>query len=393
MDILVFAIEDGRFGPARFPQMLHNAGLSVAALCPSDNILAQSAFLDAQHVLPRSRHIRSIAKALAAAIKAAPPKLIIPGDEQAVILLQAFAKGRCASLIGPEARAVIAASLGDPRMFAASLFKSDTIALARTLGISVPQSVTVASVGEAHRAGERMGYPVYLKQSFSWAGLGVAKCDDAKALRAACKAARPRGMMVRRLVRRVLGRDWYPAVTAMDVQSGIAGSTAMFSVLAWQGRLIGGLCGVRLAKIHPYGPSTSVRLGHDRSMADAVGKMVAALGLTGFASFDFMVPDDGSEPVLIECNPRPVPVHHLGRHIGVDLAAAFARVLNGEIQPGEPLFPDRNLDVVLFPHALDRALHLEGGILDMPDEDPGLIRHVANRTSAKGTDRPARLAA
>jgi len=286
MDILIFAIEDGRFGPARFPEMLHHAGLTVAALCPSDNLLAQSGFLGAHHALPQSRNIRVVAKALAAAITASPPKLIIPGDEQSVILLQAFAGGRCASLIGPEATAIIAASLGDPRMFAASLFKSDTIALARSLGVPVPESETVASVREAHRAGDRMGYPVYLKQSFSWAGLGVAKCDDAEALRAAFGAARPRGMILRHLVRKALGRDWYPAITAMDVQSGVAGSTAMFSVLGWEGRMIGGLSGVRLAKIGPYRPSTSVRLGHNQAMADAAGKLVAALGLTGFASFD-----------------------------------------------------------------------------------------------------------
>ncbi|MFM9935665.1 MAG: ATP-grasp domain-containing protein [Novosphingobium sp.] len=393
MDILIFAIEDGRYGPARFPQMLHEAGLSVAALCPSDNLLAHSGFLGAHHALPPSRNIRVIAKALAAAITASPPRLVIPGDEQAVILLQAFAEGRCASLIGSEARAIIAASLGEPRMFAASLFKSDTIALARSLGVRVPESETVVSVSEAHCAGDRMGYPVYLKQSFSWAGLGVAKCDDAKALRAACEAARPRGMMVRHVVRKALGRDWYPAVTAMDVQSGIAGKTAMFSVLAWKGRLIGGLSGMRLAKIGPYGPSTAVRLGHDQRMADSAGKMVAALGLTGFVSFDFMIPDDGSEPVLIECNPRPVPVHHLGREVGVDLAAAFARLLNGESVPGGPLFADRDLDVVLFPHALNRALHIEGSHLDMPHEDPGLIRHVAGRMQAEPADQPERLAA
>ncbi len=393
MDILIFSIEDGRFGTARFPQMLHEAGLSVAALCPAGNLLAHSCFLGAHHALPPSRNICSIAKALAAAITVSPPKFVIPGDEQAVILLQAFAEGRCSSLIGPQAKAIIAASLGDPRMFAASVFQSDTIALARSLGISVPASEIVASADDAHLAGERMGYPVYLKQSLSWAGPGVAKCADAKALRAAFNAARPRGMMLRRLVRKALGRDWYPAVTAMDVQTGIAGTAAMFSVLAWKGRLIGGLCGVRLAKINTYGPSTSVRLGHDSSMAAAAGKLVAALGLTGFVSFDFMIPNDGSEPVLIDCNPRPVPVHHLGRRIGVDLAAAFARLLNGEALDDGPLFPDRELDVVLFPHALNRALQGEGGLPDMPDEDPGLVRHLVGPISAKGTDRPARFAA
>jgi predicted ATP-grasp superfamily ATP-dependent carboligase len=278
-------------------------------------------------------------------------------------------------------------------MFAASLFKSDTIALARSLGICVPESETVVAVDDALRAGERIGYPVYLKQSFSWAGNGVVRCDDAVALRAACIAARPRGGTLRGIVRKALGRDWYPVVTDMDVQSGIAGNSAMFSVLAWQGRLIGGLSGVRLAKIHPSGPSTTVHLGPDQAMADAVGKLVAALGLTGFVSFDFMIPYDGGEPVLIECNPRPVPVHHLGRHIGVDMAAAFARLLKGEIPEGGPLLADRELDVVLFPHALNPLQHQHCDLIDTPDADPGLIRHAVSSMAAKAADHTASLAA
>ncbi|MDT0506953.1 ATP-grasp domain-containing protein [Novosphingobium sp. MMS21-SN21R] len=393
MDILIFSIEDGRFGPARFPQMLHEAGLSVAALCPGDNILAQSCYLGGCHELPPSRNIRAIAKALALAISTEQPRIVIPGDEQAVILLQAFAQGRCATLIGPKARAIIAASLGDPSMFAASLFKSDTIALARSLGIAVPLSETVHTPAAAQRAAGNMGYPVYLKQSFSWAGQGVVRCEDAAVLRAAFKAARPRSAMLRHLARKALGRDWYPAVTAMDVQSGIAGTPAMFSVLAWKGRLIGGLCGVRLATVHASGPSTSVHLRHDQTMADAAGKLVAALGLTGFLSFDFMIPHDGGKPLLIECNPRPVPVHHLGRRIGVDMAEAFARFVRGGTLDGEPLFPDRDLDVVLFPHALNHALHIEGCLIDIPDEDPGLIRHVTGRTVTREIHSPTRLAA
>jgi len=179
----------------------------------------------------------------------------------------------------------------------------------------------------------------------------------------------------------------------MDVQSGIAGKTAMFSVLAWQGRLIGGFRGVRLAKISLYGPSTAVRLAHDQSMADAAGKLVAALGLTGFVSFDFMIPDDGGEPVVIECNPRPVPVHHLGRHIGADLAAAFARLVKGETLEGGPLFAKSDLDVVLFPHALNPAQHHPDRMLDMPHDDPGLIRHVVGHVPPEGAVRPVGLAA
>ncbi|WP_353228026.1 hypothetical protein [Novosphingobium sp.] len=378
MDILIFSIEDGRFGPARLPQIFHEAGLAVAALCPADNLLAHSGFLRAHHPLPPSRTIRVIARALAAAIRETSPQLIIPGDEQAVILLQAFAGGRCKAVIGHKARVIIAASLGDPAMFAASLLKSDTMALARSLGIAVPRGQTVASAEVAVHAAEAIGFPVYLKQSFSWAGVGVAECHDAPALRAAFAAARPRRPGLRTLARKMMGRDWYPTDAPMDVQSGIAGQCAMYCGLAWRGRLVGGFAGVKLEPVHGNGPSKIVKLMHDTVLEDVATRMTAALGFTGFLAFDFMIPHDGGDPLLIECNPRPVPVHHLGRHVGVDLAAALARMLDGEAPDAAPMPASRALEVVLFPHALDPALARHNRLSDVPGDDPGLIRHVGD---------------
>jgi len=383
MDILIFAIEDGRFGPARLPKMFDEAGLKVAALCPADNLLAQSAFLKTLHRLPKSRNIRDIAQALAGAIKQSPVKLIIPGDEQAVILLQAFANGRCSAVIGPEVRAIIADSLGDPTKFAASLLKSDTMDLARGLGICVPPGRTAQSADDAVRAGESLGYPVYLKQSFSWAGEGVAKCNDAAALRAAFKAARPRRSMLRARVRKALGRDWFPTDTPIDVQGGIEGPCAMYCALAWRGRLVGGFSGVKLEPLYCHGPSKVVKLQHDAYLEGVAAKMVEALEFTGFLSFDFMIPSDGRDPLLIECNPRPVPVHHLGRHIGVDLAGALASLLNGEAPDEQVLSASNDLDVVLFPHSLNPVQSRQNCLSDVPAEEPGLIRHVVDRMEAK----------
>ncbi len=383
MDILIFAIEDGRFGPARLPKMFDEAGLKVAALCPADNLLAQSAFLSTLHRLPASRNIRAIAQALAGAIQQSPVKLIIPGDEQAVILLQAFAEGHCRTVIGPKVRAIIAASLGNPAKFAASLLKSDTMNLARGLGIAVPPGRTVRSAEDAVRAGESLGFPVYLKQSFSWAGEGVAQCDDAAALRAAFTAARPRRSPVRALVRKALGRDWFPTDTQIDVQSGIEGQCAMYCALAWRGRLVGGFTGVKLEPLCSNGPSKVVKLQHDAYLEGVAAKMVKAMESNGFLSFDFMIPADGRDPLLIECNPRPVPVHHLGRHIGVDLAGALALLLNGEEPDEQVLAASTVLDVVLFPHALDPVHSRQNCLADVPAGEPGLIRYVADRMEAK----------
>lgn len=382
MDILIFSIEDGRFGPARFPQMLYQAGLSVAALCPSDNILAQSTYLRALHALPPSRSIRSIAGALAKAIEHSPPKLIIPADEQAVIVLQALAAGRCKSLIPPYAKAIIAASLGSPAGFDASLFKSDTMALARSLGIAVPEGRTVDTLEDAMHAASELGYPVFLKQSFSWAGLGVTACADEAALGKAFREARPAMARLKALARKLIGRDWYPVGKPMDVQSAISGQCAMYCGLAWQGQLVGGFSGVKVEPLFTNGPSRVVKLRAHAGMEGVARKMVEAMGFSGFVSFDFMIPADTGEALLIECNPRPVPVHHLGQHVGVDLAAALAPLLSGEAPDREVLSATGELDVVLFPYALNVQPQDKGPMLDVPQSEPGLIRHVQVRQQA-----------
>jgi predicted ATP-grasp superfamily ATP-dependent carboligase len=71
-------------------------------------------------------------------------------------------------------------------------------------------------------------------------------------------------------------------------------------------------------------------------MARASQTMIAALGATGWIGFDFL-PDADGKRVLIECNPRPIPVCHLGGSVGVDLAGALAALLAGGEVPPVPL--------------------------------------------------------
>ena len=70
MDVLIVAIEQGRWGPARLPSALKDAGLSVAALCPAGNAVAATDYLDRRFKLPATRSSRSLAVALASAIDA-----------------------------------------------------------------------------------------------------------------------------------------------------------------------------------------------------------------------------------------------------------------------------------------------------------------------------------
>ncbi|HZV10650.1 MAG TPA: hypothetical protein VFF94_12880, partial [Novosphingobium sp.] len=184
-DVLIFAIEAGRYGPARLPQNLDAVGLKVATLCPEDNVLAQTDHAACHYRLPSSRSAPQLARALMAALTRSQARLVIPADEQTVVLLHHFIRGGCAKIIGVEGLAVLVRSLGRPDRLGAMLFKSQTLALARDLGLRVPPGGTAGFAGEALHIADQLGYPVYVKRSFGWSGLGVERCADAAALVAA----------------------------------------------------------------------------------------------------------------------------------------------------------------------------------------------------------------
>lgn len=390
-DVLVFVVEEGRAGPPRLPEIFAGAGLAVATLAPAGNRVGVSRHAVHHAQLPAGRSIGVLGGALCRTVAQTGARLVIPGDEQAVMIMHALVRRRAGAV-----PAAIAASLGPLDRLDASLMKSATLALAREAGVPVPDSVTVTGATMAVALADRMGYPVYLKESFGWAWRGVTRCDDAAAVSAALGATRRRFAGARALVRRLAGRDWYPASSPVDLQRGIAGDAAMVCALAWRGRMIGAYAATKLAPLDSNGPSLAVKVYHDPAMVDASARMIAALGLTGLVSFDFMVPAAGGPALMIECNPRPVAIHNLGRGVGVDFAALLATCLaDGEPQ-GAPLLARREARVLLFPHGLDPAWAAEaaarGWQIDMPEDEPALVAAMQGRGAEERAEPPTQVA-
>ena len=390
MRILIVAIEAERWGPARLPQALRAAGVAVAALCPRNNPLAASGYLDRCYVLSETRSSGRMAAQLAAAIASWSPQLIVPADEQVVALLHALVRhGPSAEGLDAAALAIITDSLGPPDKFDAMLMKSHTQALARRLGVRVPKGGTIVSANQAIALASDIGYPVYLKTSFSWAGSGAVLCQDSDALVAAMAPATSRLAWAKTWLRRRLHRDWYPTGTPTDVQQAIAGTPAMYCAVAWRGQVLAGFAGIKRKTRTPNGPSTTVCLGPHPEMAQAVEKMVGGLDATGFIAFDFMIEEATGQLFLLECNPRPNQVCHLGACVGVDLALALADVLEkaGASENSGTLIATHEATVTLFPQ------HWQGNLpgaappgveVDVPWDDPGLLRFISSNCPAAG---------
>ena len=397
MKKLVISFEDNRWGVIRLIRALHERGVAVAALCPPGHATTQTKFLSRHFELDDVKSRCEIELALATAMHEWRPSLVIPGDERAVAFLHAFlrrAKSGEPTQLDAEALAVLFRSIGDDRHHNKLLMKNETLALARELGLRAPEGGSVSSLGEAVALAERIGFPVYLKKPFSWAGQGVVRCNGPNELASAFRSMRPpRKNAASDYARRLLGRDWYPTNTTVDLQAAIDGTPALYCLAAWWGVKLAGYSGGKVQTTHENGPSSVIHLAAHEDMARTASEMVAATGATGFMAFDFMIERDTGHAYLIECNPRPVPCSHLGSRIGVDLPQALIDAVRGDVRQRPPAAHSET--VALFPQEWRRspeALAAFDGFVDVPENDAALLaRMMMEPLSDAAGERQLRL--
>jgi len=285
---------------------------------------------------------------------------VIVCDENLVAALAASADGRAAPLLPAHPEAV--ASLIDKTRF---------IAAAQSAGIRVPHSVVVADARGLGAALAAIGGPAVLKGVRGAGGTAVRRVTPNDAGSAA-------------------GALGYPLL----VQELVTGDLRLMPCLFERGGLVAGFAASKARTVVPYGPSSvNVLRAVDerlRRVAESAGR---AFGLHGFVSIDFFEMPDGSDPVVIEINPRPVPQLHLGTRVGVDMAAALRDAVAGNLD-GAPRLGGDGRAVVLFPQELHRLraergpvagtirwLATPGALADVPWDDMGLVRRHLRRTN------------
>jgi carbamoyl-phosphate synthase large subunit len=387
MNILMIGFDTGRWGSARLTKPLKAAGFRVAVLCADENPLAKTRYIERHFRLEDAQSSRRFEHSLARAMEAWNPVLVIPADERAVACLHALirkVRSGGPSPVGEAGLLTIINSFGNPAQFDATLLKSDTLRLASQLGLRVPEGRSVSSAESAIVAAAGIGFPVYVKTSFSWAGQGVTFCRNATEVAAAVTKAQPRSWLrLRKAIKHFLHRDWYPTDSAIDVQRSIAGTPAMYCAVALHGRMIAGFAGVTQQTCAANGPSSIVWIGADAEMERVSAKMIGALCATGFIAFDFMIEESTGDIHLLECNPRPIPVCHLGSRIGVDLCVALAGALRAEVPL--PPFQIDGETITLFPQEWQRnpdGIGKTGNHIDMPLDDPMLLRAMVDSYDA-----------
>jgi len=354
------------------PRALARAGFDVVLLAPTGSLAAKSRYISRIVSISAKAIPMEVLFALIRTVEDSSPRLLVPCDEMTVRLLfalrlkpprglDATASSRLATLLND--------SLGDPQFYSVSIDKTMLPAAAEALGVRVPQYAVVSRVREAIVHASTIGYPVAVKRRFGFAGEGVSIAASQDELIAACEQLlRPDQLD--------LGVNHAPQLL---VQKFIVGAHHSQALVALEGAPLAGFAWERASSSHPVkGQTTLLRFIHSPQTRAYSEMICRGFGMSGFFNMQYLVDGATGEAHLLEINRRLVTHMHLGERVGVDLAAALRRGLEGDI-PDSALAPDaaRTDDAIaIFPREWLRnpaSPYLSRYPADIPWDEPELF--------------------
>jgi hypothetical protein len=368
--LLLAATETRWLGAARFPKAARDAGWEVALLTPRGALVEQSRAISTLTHLPHQATTAQWIRALAEVVATADPHVIVPCDDMTFRLLAALTTGMPAGLDAAtheRLAQLIEFSLGDPAHYVISVDKLRLPDFVRPVPVRFAESITTASIDDAKRFAATHGFPVVLKRAVSTGGTGVAICRSNGELEVEFpRIAIPRPTSVAPFTEGVLVQRW------------LEGSRLFQPAVAWNGRVIAAWC-AEVLECHPApkGPACVRRQHYNPAVHDEVVRLVAALGMSGMFSVEFIVERATGIPFVLEINRRAAPSMHRGALLRVDmfaglLAASHARPspTRSTLDPGE-----EHIDVA-FPQEWIRdpdSAWLARHPVDIPWDEPELL--------------------
>ena len=319
--MLLLALRDDWLGPPRLAGALREAGLAVAAVCPSEGPMAVSTAVQQRYLF--SRQQPPTLPLLRQAFEDWQPARVLPMDDAAVLLLRRLMQMQ--PPLPAAQQALLTAGGARPVEQSDWLDKHCGNTRARDLGLAVPDWLLLPPGSTQMEPLRRLGLPLLAKPAIGYGGIGL-----------------------RRIERNEQLEELRGSPRALLLQREVSGSTWACGFYAEQGRLLAALCAEK-ERVHPapYGPSSRLRITAQPALRAATARLLAANHYTGFGSLDAQIDDQG-QVWFLELNPRPSPFLHLGAHAGPDLAAALAAVLRGEDYV-EPALRQPSWSVALYP--------------------------------------------
>lgn len=365
-------------------------GLDCGVISPRDAYCAGLEGLARRYALPGHWGVRLgtlfVRQRLEKAVREWRPRLILPLDDLSAWLLRSLAQD---ASVSAGVRDLLAESLGAASGYKAAVGRRALMDVAEALHIRKPRHCEAYNAQTALAAAAAWNYPVVIKADHTCGGVGVTVAHDPEQLLAQLAALKSQ---------RGLGgfRSWLKAQVyrhagfrgeddfAPLLQSFVPGTPAFRTVATWKGRVLAGVS-FAAEQVHPApnGASTVIRHIDNAEMERAAAQMAAALGCSGFVSFDFMLDPASGQATVIELNPRSIGSTHLGRLFGSDVCGALAERLTGKARP-ETVAAAPVERVALFPKEMERdpyspRLSSPAVFHDVPGPEFGLRRIYRQR--------------
>jgi biotin carboxylase len=173
------------FGAPRLPRAFGRAGFHVTTFGFSGLLIQRSQAVDEAIMLPESVSNDELLAALLAAVECSRADMVIPTDDTTIIALHAAVALSQRPGVSERTRAVLAASVGDPRHLATVRSRKLLADLTASVAVRAPTHGVVFSEADALAFAATHGYPIVLKEEDSAAGWGVFICKNASELKAA----------------------------------------------------------------------------------------------------------------------------------------------------------------------------------------------------------------
>ena len=378
---------------ARLAMALHSMGCRVELMSPKGHPALATDAIAAHHSYWPTLPLAGLRRALGAS----RPELLLLADELSSLLVEELSRWAAATDSG-EGEAtlhLLRRSFGDLDCLSLTRSRMALLTAAETAGVAIPLTAPLRESADLRRVAAEMPGPWMLKADSTWGGFGVRKVERADRLGSTWKRLQQPLGLLQSLKRGWKGKEWghlhlwlRGADRDVIAQSFVQGRERTGMAICSNGRVLAAVC-LQVEQIsYANGPASKLRVVEDPAMLDAMERVTAAVGISGFCGFDFMLDAATDEPQLIEMNMRPTQLAHLPLGAGRDLCATLARELLGLGDVADRPAPASAGLIATFPqHMLSDpgGSRLGDAFHDVPWSAPRLVR----RAVAPGALPPA----
>jgi predicted ATP-grasp superfamily ATP-dependent carboligase len=263
-----------------------------------------------------TRSVEKFLQSISDFVRERPETLILPMTEATTLPVSAHRE----ALIAAGARVV----LPEHQIVLRAFDKDQTIRLAHSLGVAVPETILISNAEQAQERSKSLPYPVVLKP----------RASEEMASGTLRAAGRPR--YARDAAEFELAyRDMSSRASAVLVQEFVQGEGTGYFALMHYGELRAEFAHRRVRDVYPTGSGSAVRVSvaPDPEIKRSSLAILSALSWHGVAMVEYRH-RAGSPPVFMEVNGRFWHSLALACYAGVDFPALLARMSeNGDIEP------------------------------------------------------------